>query len=191
MDTKAVLDILDRSGARLEGHFRLSSGRHAATYIQCGRVFQHADMAEKLCKALAKRFEDIDLVVGPALGAIIMTYEVSRHLSCRNLFTERENGVMTLRRGFAIQPGERVLVVEDAVTTGGSVKETIAVCLERGADVVGVGALVDRTGGGNPFDVPFEALVKLDIPSWTAEECPLCKQGIPCVKPGSRPDAAR
>jgi orotate phosphoribosyltransferase len=170
----------------MEGHFRLSSGRHAATYMQCGRVFESASLAEKLCRELAGRFSDVDAVVGPALGAVIMSYEVSRCLGCRNMFAERENGVMTLRRGFAIRPGERVLVVEDAVTTGGSVKEVMGVCLERGADVLGVGALVDRTSGGNPFGVPFEALVRISIPSWTAEECPLCKQGIPCVKPGSR-----
>jgi orotate phosphoribosyltransferase len=118
-----------------------------------------------------------------------MSYEVSRHLGCRNIFAERENGVMTLRRGFSLSPGERVLVVEDAVTTGGSIKEVIAVCRERGAEVAGVGALVDRTGGTSPFDVPFEALAKLDIPSWEPDKCPLCAKGVPCIKPGSRPGA--
>ncbi|MCL2003471.1 MAG: orotate phosphoribosyltransferase [Oscillospiraceae bacterium] len=187
MDERTVLDILDRSGARLEGHFLLSSGRHGSTYMQCGRVFQHAEYAEKLCRALASRYSGIDAVAGPALGAVIMAYEVSRHLGCRNIFTERENGVMTLRRGFSIRPGERVLVVEDAVTTGGSVREVIEVCRSHGAEVIGVGALVDRTGGVNPFDVPFHALIQVHIPAWTAEECPLCAEGIPCVKPGSRP----
>lgn len=189
MDKQAVLDILDRAEARLEGHFRLTSGRHAAVYMQCGRVFQYADMAEALCKELASRFSGIDAVAGPAIGAVIMSYEVSRHLNCRNLFTERENGAMALRRGFSLNAGERVLVVEDNVTTGGSVKEVIALCRERGAEVAGVGALVDRTGGENPFDVPFEALIRLNIPSWPPEECPLCAEGIPCVKPGSRPDS--
>ena len=189
MDRQTVLSILDRAEARMEGHFRLSSGRHGAVYIQCGRVFQYPEMAGALCKELASRFSEIDAVAGPALGAVIMSYEVSRHLNCRNLFAERENGVMTLRRGFFIKPGERVLVVEDAVTTGGSAKETVGLCREHGADVVGVGALVDRTGGTNPFDVPFEALARLDIPSWTEEECPLCREGVPCVKPGSRPGA--
>jgi orotate phosphoribosyltransferase len=157
--------------------------------MQCGRVFQHAGYAEQLCRALAARFTGIDAVIGPALGAVIMSYEVSRHLGCRNLFAEREGGVMTLRRGFSLMPGERVLVVEDAVTTGGSVKEVIALCRTHGAEVAGVGALVDRTGGADPFDVPFEALARLSIPSWTPEECPLCAEGVPCVKPGSRPGA--
>jgi orotate phosphoribosyltransferase len=187
MDERAVLDILDRSGARLEGHFLLSSGRHAATYMQCGRVFQTAGFSEILCRALAARFSGIDAVAGPALGAVIMSYEVSRHLGCRNIFTERENGVMTLRRGFSLQKGERVLVVEDTVTTGGSVREVIALCRGLGAEVAAVGALVDRTGGVSPFDVPFEALVRLQIPSWTPDECPLCTQGLPVTKPGSRP----
>jgi orotate phosphoribosyltransferase len=187
MDQKAVLDILNRAGARLEGHFCLSSGRHGSVYMQCGKVFQYAEAAEQLCKALAARFSGADAVAGPAIGAIIMSYEVSRHLGCRNLFTERENGVMTLRRGFTVNPGERILVVEDVVTTGGSVKETIAALRERGAEIIGVGAIVDRTGGVNPFDVPLESLIRPNIQSWTAEECPLCKEGIPIVKPGSRP----
>ncbi|MDR0326253.1 MAG: orotate phosphoribosyltransferase [Oscillospiraceae bacterium] len=187
MDEKAVLDILDRTRARLEGHFRYTSGRHGAVYIQGAQVFQHAEMAEKLCRALAGKFSGVDAVIGPAVGAILMSYEVSRHLGCRNLFVERENGVFKLRRNFSITPGERILMVEDVVTTGGSVKEAMAVCREHGAEIIGVGALVDRTGGANPFDVLFEALVRLDIPSWTEEECPLCKEGIPCVKPGSRP----
>ena len=189
MHEEAVLRILDRAKARMEGHFRLSSGRHGAVYMQCGRVFQYPEMAETLCKELASRFANVEAVAGPALGAVIMAYEVSRHLGCRNLFAERENGVMTLRRGFTVKPGERILVVEDAVTTGGSVKEVISLCRECGADVIGVGALIDRAGGANPFDVPFEALARLDIPSWTEEECPLCKEGVPCVKPGSRPGA--
>jgi orotate phosphoribosyltransferase len=187
MDRQEVLDILDQTGARMEGHFILSSGRHGAAYVQCGRVFQHAGFSERLCRALAGRFTDIDAVIGPALGAVIMSYEVSRHLGARNVFAERAGGMMVLRRGFDLSPGSRVLVVEDAVTTGGSAKEVIALCGEYGAEVAGVGALVDRTGGVNPFGVPFEALIRLDIPSWTADECPLCAQGIPPVKPGSRP----
>jgi orotate phosphoribosyltransferase len=190
MNGHQVLSILDKSGARLEGHFRLSSGRHGAVYIQCGRVFAHAEYAEILCKALAERFSGIDAVIGPALGAVIMSYEVSRHLGCRNLFAEREEGKMTLRRGFTVKPGERLLVVEDAITTGKSALEVISLCRDSGAEIVGVGSLVDRTASGNPFGVPFESLVKLDIPTWTEDECPLCKEGkIPCIKPGSRPRA--
>jgi orotate phosphoribosyltransferase len=190
MEEKKVLDILDETGARLEGHFRLSSGRHGAVYIQCGRVFQYPKHAEALCKSLAERFEGADAVIGPALGAVIMSYEVSRHLGCRNLFAEREGGTMALRRGFAVKPGERLLVVEDAITTGKSALEVVSLCRSLGAEVVGVGALVDRTGGRKPFEgIPFEALVKLDIPAWTEEECPLCRKGVPSVKPGSRPGA--
>jgi orotate phosphoribosyltransferase len=190
VNEQKVLDILGQTGARLEGHFRYSSGLHGAVYIQCGRVFQHAEHAEPLCKALAARFSGVDAVAGPAMGAVIMSYEVSRHLGCRNIFTERDGGAMTLRRGFTISPGERVLVVEDAVTTGKSALEVISLCKSLGAEVVGVGALVDRTAGRRPFEnLPFEALIKLDIPAWTEEECPLCREGIPCVKPGSRPGA--
>jgi len=190
MNEQQVLNILDKTGARLEGHFQLSSGRHGAVYIQCGRVFAQAEQAEALCKALAGRFSGIDAVIGPALGAVIMSYEVSRHLGCRNLFAEREDGKMTLRRGFSVKPGERLLVVEDAITTGKSALEVISLCRDLGAEIVGVGSLVDRTASGNPFGVTFESLIKLDIPTWTEYECPLCKEGkIPCIKPGSRPGA--
>jgi orotate phosphoribosyltransferase len=188
MNEQQVLEILTQTEARLEGHFRYSSGLHGGVYIQCGRVFQHAIYAEALCKALAGRFSGVDAVIGPALGAVIMSYETSRHLGCRNLFAERDGGEMVLRRGFTVKPGERLLIVEDAITTGKSALEVVSLCKKLGAEVVGVGALVDRTTKGDPFgDIPFEALIKLDIPAWAEEDCPLCKKGIPCVKPGSRP----
>ncbi len=181
-----ALDILQKSGVLLQGHFRLTSGRHSDKYMQCARVFQWPDYAQTLCRALAEQFTDIDVVVGPAVGAIQMAYEVSRYLGCRNIFAERENGVFTLRRGFAINPGERVLVVEDAVTTGGSVLEVLDLVKACGGVVAGVGALVDRSGGKADFGVDFRAVVRLDIVSWTPEECPLCQQGLAWEKPGSR-----
>jgi orotate phosphoribosyltransferase len=189
VEQQEILNILDLTEARMKGHFLLSSGRHAAVYIQCSRVFQHSEYAEKLCAELAKRFYKIDTVIGPAVGAVLMAYEVSRHLGsrCHNMFAEREKGVMTLRRGFSIKRGERVLVVEDVVTTGKSVREVITMCRKHGANVLGVGAFIDRTGGINPFDVSFESLVPQTFPSWLPEECPLCAKGeLPLTKPGSR-----
>ena len=172
-----------------EGHFRLTSGRHSDKYMQCARVFQYANHAETLCKALAEQFDGIDVVVGPAIGAISMAYEVSRHLNVRNLFAERVEGSFALRRGFSLQPGERVLVVEDTVTTGGSVREVIELVNSLGATVAGVGCLVDRSNGKTDFGVPFKSVVSMEVISWEAEECPLCKQGLPIIKPGSRPSA--
>jgi orotate phosphoribosyltransferase len=183
-----AMDIFKETGVLRQGHFRLTSGRHSDQYMQCGRVFEQAGKAEILCKALAGLFahEKIDMVAGPALGAMLMAYEVSRHLDCRNMFSERENGVMTFRRGFAADPGLRILVVEDTVTTGGTVRELIRLCQDGGAEVVGVGSLVDRSGGKADFGVPFRAVVPVNIESWEEKDCPLCAQGVPIIKPGSR-----
>ena len=181
-----ALEIFRETGVLLEGHFRLTSGLHSDRYMQCAKVFQYAAQTEELCRALAEQFGEIDVVIGPAVGAIQMAYEVSRHLGCRNIFAEREDGAFNLRRGFEISFGERVLVVEDTVTTGGSVNEVIALVKAYGGILAGVGALVDRSGGAVDFDTSFKALVRVDIPSWEAEGCPLCALGIPCVKPGSR-----
>jgi orotate phosphoribosyltransferase len=183
---ESVLDIFRETGVLQEGHFLLTSGRHSDRYMQCAKVFQYARHSEALCRELASLFEDVSFVIGPAVGAIQMAYEVSRHLGCRNIFAERENGVFTLRRGFEIEKGERALVVEDTVTTGGSVAEIIALVRERGAELAGVCSLVDRSGGKVDFGAPFKALVTLDIPSWEAESCPLCALEIPLVKPGSK-----
>lgn len=187
---KTAEGIFRETGVLHEGHFRLTSGRHSSQYMQCGRVFEQAGKAEILCRAVAELFREDkpDVVVGPALGAMLMAYEVSRHLGCRNMFAERHDGNMTLRRGFVLAPGTSVLVVEDTVTTGGTVREVVALCAEHGARVVGVGAIVDRSGGKADFGVPFRAVYSANIESWEAESCPLCKQGIPCVKPGSRPE---
>lgn len=184
-----ALDILKKAGVLLEGHFLLTSGRHSNRYLQCAKVFRNTVYSEPLCESLAEAFADdgVTLVIGPALGAVQMAYEVSRHLRCENFFAERENGVMTLRRGFAVPKGARVLVVEDVVTTGGSVREVMEIVRKAGGIVAGIGAIVDRTGGEIEFGVPLSATVSMDVESWPAEDCPLCKQGFGApVKPGSR-----
>ncbi|NLY43041.1 MAG: orotate phosphoribosyltransferase [Clostridiaceae bacterium] len=183
-----ALEILKEAGVLLEGHFLLTSGRHSGKYLQCAKIFQYTRYSEELCKALAEKFKEaqVDVVIGPAIGAIQMAYEVSRWLGVKNIFAERENGKMTLRRGFTVERGQRVLVVEDVVTTGGSVKEVIDIVKESGGEVVGVGAIVDRSGGSIDFGTPFESVISMKVESYEAEECPLCKEGIPIVKPGSR-----
>lgn len=183
-----VQAIFLETGAMLTGHFQLTSGRHSDRYFQCAKVLQHPQFTETLCQELAGRFaaENISAVVGPALGGIIVSYEVARALGVRSIFTERENGVMKLRRGFSINPGEKILVVEDVVTTGGSVRETIAAVRELGGQVAGVGVLVDRGGGTLDLGVKIEALMIQEVVSYVPEECPLCKEGSVAVKPGSR-----
>ena len=176
------------SEALLNGHFKLTSGRHSDRYIQCAKVLQYPHYTSKLCQDLAERFqnEQIDLVIGPAMGGIIVAYEVARHLKVRAIFTEREDKVMTLRRGFTIKPGEKVLVVEDVITTGGSVKEVIDIVRQLGGIVAGVAVLVDRSAGKVDLGVPTESLFSLEVKSYLPEECPLCKSNLPLVKPGSR-----
>jgi len=183
-----IIDILKEAGAFLEGHFLLTSGRHSDKYVQCAKVFLDAKYSEPICREIADHFRDdnVDIVIGPAMGAVQLAYEVSRQLGCRNFFTEREDGKMTLRRGFAVEPSERVLVVEDVVTTGGSAKEVIEIVKAAGGIVVGVGSVIDRTGGTMDFGVPFRPALSMEVVSWTADECPLCKEGLPYVKPGSR-----
>ncbi len=183
-----VQSIFERSGALLRGHFLLTSGRHGDQYFQCALVLQHPKYTEMLCRELAARFsgEGITTVIGPAMGGIIVSYEVARALGARSLFTERENGVMRLRRGFSLEPGERVLVVEDVITTGGSVREVIEVVRNLGGEVAGAGVLVDRSGGTAKLGVRTEALLTTKVASYAPEDCPLCKSGIPAVKPGSR-----
>ena len=186
MTRKEILDIFRETGVMLEGHFLLTSGRHSDRYMQCAKLFQNADVSERFAKALAEKFDGVDMVAGPAIGGIILAYEVSRQLGVPNVFAERENGEMTLRRGFSIPKGARVLVVEDVVTTGGSVKEVISLVREMGGEVVGVGSIVDRSNGKVDFGVPFAAVLSMEVISYDPEDCPLCRQGIPAVKPGSR-----
>lgn len=188
MDRQEVMEMFRQTKALVEGHFLLTSGRHSAQYMQCAQVLQHPDLAARLGSALAEKWQGqgVETVIGPAMGGIIVAHEAGKALGTRALFTERENGSMRLRRGFVLNPGEKVLVVEDVVTTGGSVREVIEVVREAGAIPVGVGVLVDRSGGTADFGVPLESLLQLNIETFEADSCPLCAQGIPCIKPGSR-----
>lgn len=188
LSKKRINEILEISGTVQTGHFLLTSGKHSNKYMQCAKIFQHPDLSSEISKALSEKFDgyDIDIVIGPAIGGIILAYEVARHLEVRALFAERENGVMTLRRGFEIMPGSKVLVVEDVITTGGSVKEVINVVRSVGGEVVGVGCVIDRSGTKGLFDVPYKSVTKVEIDAFEPEECPLCKAGIAAVKPGSR-----
>ena len=189
LTTDEALHIFTSSGALLRGHFIFTSGRHGDTYMQCAQVLKHPEHTERLAKHLAFHFKDdaIDVVIGPAMGGIVVAYEVARQLSAIALFTERENDKMTLRRGFAIAPGQRVLVVEDVSTTGGSVREVMEVVEAHQGCVAGVGVLVDRSNGLIDFGVKQTAVLSMEIPSWEADQCPLCREGkLPAVKPGSR-----
>ena len=178
-----------KTGAILKGHFKLTSGRHSDTYMQSAKLFIDTKQSEIVCKALAEKLagEKIDLVVSPAIGGILMGYEVARQLGVPNIFAERENGEMTLRRGFSIEKGTKVVVVEDVVTTGGSVKEVVKLVQSLGAEVVAVASLVDRSNGAVDFGVKYVNLISMEVVSYEADECPLCKEGkIELIKPGSR-----
>jgi orotate phosphoribosyltransferase len=188
MTEAEVLTIFRRSGALLEGHFRLSSGLHSPGYLQCALVLQHPREAETLGAALGGLVRSLgaQTVLSPAMGGIVIGQEVGRALGVRAIFAERADGVLTLRRGFALAPGEQVIIVEDVVTTGGSTRETIEVARAAGATVVGACAIVDRSGGRQGLDVPFHALLPMDVKAYQPDDCPLCKDGVPVVKPGSR-----
>lgn len=189
MTQEEVKQLFIKTGAILEGHFLLTSGLHSPMYVEKFQVLQHPKYTEQLCKAMAKKFADqnIEVVVGPVTGGILLAHEVGKALGTRAIFTERENGKMTLRRGFQIAKGERVLIVEDIVTTGGSIKEVVEVVKEHGGIPVGIGMLVDRSGGKANFDeVPYQALLNLDVTTYEPNACPLCKQEIPMTKRGSR-----
>ncbi|MBN1354184.1 MAG: orotate phosphoribosyltransferase [Candidatus Omnitrophica bacterium] len=188
MTEKEILDIFKKANAVLEGHFKLSSGKHSPRYLQCARVLERPGYAAKLCGELSKKFsgEEIDTVIAPALGGILVSYEVARSLGARALFTERVEGKMTLRRGFELGKNNNVLVVEDVITTGLSTREVIDVVKSFGSNVAGVGCLVNRSGEKIDFEARFEGLLKIEIPTFDPETCPLCKTGTPLVKPGSR-----
>ena len=188
MTQEEVLDIYTRTGALLAGHFLLSSGLHSDRYLQSALVLQQPEIATRLCAALAGHFRDlkIEVVIAPALGGVFVSHETARALGVRALFVERVNGELTLRRGFSIRANERVLVVEDVITTGKSTRETIAVVEKAGGDVIAAGSLVDRSGGKADLGVPYRSLVTLDVPSYRPEDCPMCKAGGTPVKPGSR-----
>lgn len=183
-----MLDRFRRVGALLDGHFRLTSGLHSPGYLQCALVLQHPAEAEACGAAIAQRVRSLapDVVLSPALGGIVIGQEVGRALGVRALFAERQDGQLMLRRGFTLSESDRVLVVEDVLTTGGSTKETMDVAKAAGAQVVGAVSIVDRSGGTARFDVPFNALLEIVLPTYEPDKCPLCSQGLPVVKPGSR-----
>lgn len=183
-----ILKIFKDTEALLEGHFILTSGLHSNAYFQCAKVFQYPWHAETLCQEIADHFKDqqIDVVVSPAVGGIVFGQEIARLLGVRSIFAERVEGQMTLRRGFQISPGERVLLAEDVTTTGGSVKEVMKAAEQAKGDIVAVTAVVDRSGGKAQFGVPYFSLFQMEVTNYEPASCPLCQAGSPAVKPGSR-----
>jgi orotate phosphoribosyltransferase len=189
MTRDELLDLFRRSGALLDGHFRLTSGLHSPGYLQCALVLQHPPQAEALGRAIAARVQDLrpTVVLSPALGGVVIGHEAGRALGVRAIFCERQEGRLALRRGFTLDAADRVLVVEDVMTTGGSTRETIDVARAAGGQVVGTASIVDRSPSGSlQFDVPFVSLLRIDLPTYEQAQCPLCAQGMPVVKPGSR-----
>jgi len=188
VEEREILQIFRQHQALLEGHFVLSSGLHSDRYIQCALVLQHPAVAAQLGRELATKLGDTgaSVVVAPALGGILVAHEVARALGLRALFTERQDGRMVLRRGFSLAPEEPVLVVEDVITTGGSTRETVAAVERAGGKVVAAGSLVDRSGGGADLGLPRAALLTLTVQNYQPDQCPLCRKGVPAVKPGSR-----
>jgi orotate phosphoribosyltransferase len=185
---RETLALYEKTGALMRGHFRLTSGLHSDIYLQSALVLQYPEHAARLGEALAAPFADerAQTVLAPAIGGILVAHEVARALGVRALFTEREDGAMRLRRGFTLTPGERCLVVEDVITTGGSTREVVEYVRTNGGAVVGVGSLIDRSGGTAAFDVRRAALATVTASTWPAESCPLCKTGSRAIKPGSR-----
>lgn len=189
----SLLALFEKQGALLQGHFLLSSGLHSPRYLQCARVLMDPPLATRLGAALAERLRALtsadapSVVVAPALGGVLVAHEVARGLGCPGLFTERQDGRMALRRGFALEPGASVVVVEDVITTGGSTREVMEVVRAHGARVTAAGSLVDRSDGKAELGVPYASLLQLEVPSYEAAACPLCAAGGTPVKPGSRP----
>ena len=188
LQAREVIEKFRKTGALLEGHFVLSSGLHSTRYLQCALVLQYTAEAEEFGRAIADYFrgDNIQLVASPAIGGIVIGHEVARSLGARFIWTERVNGKMTLRRGFSLSPGERALVVEDVVTTGGSTRETIAALLSGGANVIAAASIIDRSSGKAEVGVPRIALATLDVPTFDPSLCEPCKRGQPAIKPGSR-----
>jgi len=188
MRAEEVIERFRRTGALLEGHFILTSGLHSPKYLQCAIVLQHPPEAEAFARSIGEHFagKGIETVAAPAIGGIVIGYEVARALGARSIWTEREAGVMKLRRGFGVRPGESVLVVEDVITTGGSTRETIEAMQAAGASVVGAASIIDRSGGRADVGVPRIALATLDVPALAPSVCPACLRGEQAIKPGSR-----
>src|SRR5471032_311237 len=189
MTRDELLDLYRRSGALLDGHFRLTSGLHSPGYLQCALVLQHPAHAEALGRAIADRVRELGatVVLSPALGGVVIGQEVGRALGVRAIFAERQVGTLALRRGFSLAAADRVLVVEVVMTTGGSTRDTIEVATAAGGQVIGTASIVELSGGTIRFDVPFVSLLEIALPTYDSGQCPLCAQGLPVVKPGSRP----
>lgn len=188
MEQAEILDHFRRTNALLDGHFVLSSGLHSPRYLQCALALQHPADASRFGAAIAEQFgrEHLDTVASPAIGGLVIGFAVAQALGVRFIWTERQNGAMTLRRGFTLNEGERILVVEDVITTGGSTRECIAALEQHGGKTIAAASIIDRSNGTADVGVPRVALVSLDVPSYTAENCPMCAAGIEAVKPGSR-----
>ena len=188
MTQTEVLDLFRQAGALLEGHFKLSSGLHSDRYLQSARVLQHPDFAERMGRALAARLEHLQptVILSPALGGIVIGQEVGRAMHVRSIFAERQDGKLTLRRGFTLTPADRVVVVEDVITTGLSTRETIDAAQANGAQVLGAAAIIDRGSDASRLNVPLQSLVRMEVPAYQPDACPMCASGQPVVKPGSR-----
>lgn len=191
---ESVLELFRSTGAYLRGHFRLTSGLHSPEYLQCALVLQHPAAAEKMGRMLAEKLRllaarEIEVVASPALGGVIIGHEVARALGARFIFAERDaaSGKMVFRRGFSLKPGEAAVVVEDVITTGGSTRDVIDALREAGAGALAAGSIIDRSGGSADAGAPRAALATLAVETYDPEHCPLCAQGTPAVKPGSRP----
>lgn len=184
----SFLDEFKNSGALLEGHFLLSSGLHSPQYLQCAIALQDTVSALRYGRAIAAKFDaaGFDSIASPAIGGIVIGFATAAAFGSRFIWTERENSVMTLRRGFEVQRGERVLVVEDVITTGGSTRECIEVLTQRGANIIGAASIVDRSNGKATVGVPLISLISLEVPAFDPEDCPLCAAGVDAIKPGSR-----
>ncbi len=190
MKEMGIMDVFTKEGAYHRGHFKLSSGLHSGAYLQCALVLQNPPVAARLCEELAEKFreEKPDIIIGPAMGGIVLAYELARAMNAKALFSERDKeGRMALRRGFEVGPENRVLIAEDVLTTGKSVREVIAMLKDSGIEPVGIASLVNRSGGDLDFSgIKYESLLKLDVTSFKESDCPLCREGVPIVKPGYR-----
>jgi len=188
MNEQDIIKILEESGALLTGHFQLRSGLHSNRFFQAALLLQYPDKAETVCRHLAKEFagEKIDMVISPAVGGLIVGQEVARALHVKAIFADKEDGKLVLKRGFVIKPGDRVLVAEDVVTKGGRVQETIDLARSFGAEIVGIAVIVDRSGGHAEFDVPFKSVLKLSLPTFEPDNCPMCAGNQPIDRPGSK-----
>lgn len=188
MNKQTIVEIFIKCGVLIEGHFILTSGKHSNKYMQCAKLFQYPEYSAAISKILSEKLKkyDADLVIAPAIGGIILSYEVAKQLKIKSMFAERENGKMVLRRGFKIDEGTKVIVVEDVVTTGGSVKEVIELVESYGGEIKAIGSIVDRSKSKAIFKYPYESVIQIDIDTYEKDECPLCKEGSIPYKPGSR-----